>query len=122
LGTASGIPEFNTTFTSPSLLLGNHHLTVSAEGVVWAGGRDIFFIDSSSTTFFTVDTQPTIQPSLKPNISSTPSISPTPTSSQSIAFDNWLNPTFLNLLAIVIGIVAIASISLVYFKRRKGKP
>jgi hypothetical protein len=45
-------PEFNTTFTSPYLSIGNHQLTVMAEGVVYSGNMDIFFINSSSTTFF----------------------------------------------------------------------
>ena len=44
-----------------------------------------------------------------------PTISP-------INSDNSLNPTNLESIAIVIIILVVASISLVYFKRRKGKP
>lgn len=59
----AGIPEFNTTFTLPSLPTGNHNLTVSAEGVeLNFSPLEIFYINSSSTTFFTVGTPP---PSLK---------------------------------------------------------
>jgi hypothetical protein len=114
------IPEFNTTFTLPTLSTGNHHLTVTAEGVVYAGNMSIFFIDSSSTTFFTVDPQPTLQPSPTPNISPTPSISTTPTSSQSITSDYWLNPRFLtSIISVIVIVVVVASILLVYFKKRK---
>jgi hypothetical protein len=75
-GTASGIPEFNTSF-GLSLPLGNHTLTVTAEGVVWAGGNNIFFIDSSSTVFFMID-------------ASAPSPSPSPSLSPSQSSPNWV--------------------------------
>jgi hypothetical protein len=61
---ASAIPEFNTTFALPSLPIGNHSLTVKADGVVLkADVLEIFYMNSSSTTFFTVGTPPTPQPS-----------------------------------------------------------
>jgi hypothetical protein len=41
-GSDSGIPNFNTSFTSPPLSTGNHNLTVYAEGVLFAGGLDHF--------------------------------------------------------------------------------
>ncbi len=55
--------------------------------------------------------------------------SATPTTSQNIPTINTgpkmqvaLNPSIVYILAIVIVIVAVASISLVYFRRRKGQP
>ena len=60
---SSGIPEFNTTFTLPSLTTGNHSFTVKANGVVFASGLDIFFMNSSSTTFFTIAEEPEPQQS-----------------------------------------------------------
>jgi hypothetical protein len=102
----SGIPQFNTTFTLPSLSTGNHSLTVKAEGVVFAGGEsglDIFFMNSTSTTFFTVANQPTSQQS-----------SPT---SESMGSDYSLNSIFLTAIVSVIVILAVTSVSLVYFKR-----
>jgi hypothetical protein len=104
----NGIPEFNTTFTLPSLSTGDHSLTVKASGTVLnTNPLEVFFINSSSTTFFTVGTQPTLQPS------------PTP-SSHSIASDYWLNPRFLiSIISVIVVVVVVASISLVYFKKRK---
>jgi parallel beta-helix repeat protein len=51
--------------------------------------------------------------------SSPSNISPTP--SQATDSNYWVNPIALIAIAFVIAIVAVASISLVYFKRRKGK-
>ena len=99
----SGIPRFNTTFSLPSLHAGKHSLTVEANGVVFAGGEsglDIFFINSNSTTFFTVGIPSTSQPSLT---------------------DYLLNPTFLTAIAGGVVIGAVASVSLVYFKRRRQR-
>jgi hypothetical protein len=117
-----GVPEFNTTFTIPSLSAGNHVLKVKVSGAVmpntqYVGGQwqspninhGIFSMNSNSTTFFTISTTPT------------PSLSPTPTKSQSTASNYLIEQTFLFTIASVIVIVAVASISLVYFKRRRGK-
>ena len=65
-GSDSGIPNFNTSLSSPALSTGNHYLTVYAEAVVFAGGLNIFFINSSSTVFFATHTQ-TFQPSPTPS-------------------------------------------------------
>jgi hypothetical protein len=40
--------------------LGNHSLAVDVGGVVWGpAARTLFFANSTSTTFFAIDTQPT---------------------------------------------------------------
>jgi hypothetical protein len=84
------VPVYSTTNTLRLLPLGSHNLTVTAEGVVYAGGKDIFFIGSASTIYFAVDNQLTQQtptptctpsPSLKP---SAPNPSPTPSLTQTI--------------------------------------
>jgi|WetSurMetagenome_2_1015567.scaffolds.fasta_scaffold89640_2 hypothetical protein len=59
---SSGIPNFSTSLNSPALSTGNHYLTVYSEAVVFAGGLDIFFINSSSTVLFATGIQ-----SLQPN-------------------------------------------------------
>ena len=59
------------------------------------------------------------------NLSSTPSVSftiarnPTPTP---LGFNYWSSPIFLIVIVGLAVIVAVAIVSLVYFKRRKGKP
>ncbi len=102
----TGVPEFNTTFILPSLSTGNHVLTVKAHGVVLPGGLDIFYMNSSSTTFFTVDSQPAQL---------------SPTSSQSINSDYSLNPLFLPAIFSVVVIVVVASFTIVYFKRHNKR-
>ncbi len=68
-----------------------------------------FHINSSQTVAFTVSNSPPVE-------------QPTPTqNSNATESDYLLNQTNLILIAIVIVILAVASISLVYFKRRKGK-
>ena len=66
---SSGIPNFNTSLNSPALSPGNHYLTVYAEAVVFAGGLDIFFLNSSSTVLFATGTQP-----LQPSPTQTPTV------------------------------------------------
>ena len=85
-GSDSGIPNFNMSFSSPSLSTGNHYLTVYAEGVVFAGGLNIFFMNSSSTILFAIGTQLS-------------QASPTPT----VPEFSWLIilPLFLSILFIV---------------------
>ncbi len=61
---------------------------------------------------------PTNNPTTNPT---SPTPSPTQTTNDT-GSDYLLNQTNLILIAIVIAIVAIASVSLVYFRRRKGKP
>jgi hypothetical protein len=114
--TASGIPgisEYKTTFSLP-YYSGNHTITIRVIGaVVDSPTRTMFYVDSSSTVSFTMNNQ-----------------TPSPTPSQSIPTINTgptlpveLTPSIVYIiLAIVIAIVAVSSISLVYFRRRKGKP
>jgi hypothetical protein len=106
----SGIPKFNTSFTLSALSSGNHSLMVEAEGVVFAGGEsglDIFFMNSTSPIFFTVAAPPSLQPSPTPN--------------QSIDSDYLHNPTFLIEIVSVIVVVAIATLSFVYFRRHNKR-
>jgi hypothetical protein len=95
--TASGIPgisEYQTTFSLP-YYSGNHTITIRVIGaVVNSPTRTMFYVDSSSTVSFTMNNQ-------------TPS--PTPTV-----------PEFP--LVGVLCVLAVASASLVYFKRRNGTP
>jgi hypothetical protein len=91
--------------TLTGLSIGDHEIHLS----VWTDIPSVF----SETIYFTVSNQtPTL----------TPSIAPSPTSSRSIDSGDWSNPTSLTAIVIVIVLVAVASASLVYFKRRKGKP
>jgi hypothetical protein len=98
-GSDSGIPNFNTSVTSPSLSNGNHNLTVYAEGVLFAGGLAIFFMNSSSTTYFIIANQSPIT-TLIP--------APTPT----VPEVSWL--------AILPLLVLILSVAVVSRLRRKG--
>ncbi len=60
----------------------------------------------------------TITPITPPQtMTQTPSIIPTTTSSS----DYWLNSKFLTGMTLMVTLVAVASISLVYFRRRKNK-
>jgi len=93
-------PEYETNVTLPSLPEGNHNLIVRANGLVLIDSPQMekFYVSSSSIIFFTIGTPSTVQQ--RPN-------------------NYLLNPEFLTTIAIVIVIVAVASISLVYFKRHK---
>ena len=58
-GAIPGIPEYNITLACPFLISGNHRFSVYAEGVgLTTDGFRIFYINSSSTVFFTVGSQP----------------------------------------------------------------
>jgi hypothetical protein len=95
--TASGIPgisEYKTTFSLP-YYSGNHTITIRVIGaVVDSPTRTMFYVDSSSTVSFTMNNQ-----------------TPSPTSTV---------PEFP--LVGVLCVLAVASVSMVYFRRRKGKP
>jgi hypothetical protein len=91
-------PEFKTTFTLPILPTGNHTLTVQALGAVVPSHLEIFYINSTSTTFFTVETRQSLQESQT---------------------NYLLNQTFLTAIVSVIVIAIVALVSLVYFKKRK---
>ena len=110
-GSDSGIPNFNTSFTSPPLSTGNHNLTVYAEGVLFAGGLAIFFMNSSSTIFFTIGT-PSLEPS--PTQSSIPTLQPTVNTDTYVDYVVSNLPYILGIIAIVI--VVILGL-LVYFKK-----
>jgi hypothetical protein len=119
----------NTTISITGLLNGCHTLTVYAKTPGRYGG--------SNWTYFIVGS-PTNNPSTNPTDDSNPAPSatqiivptqnPTPTANQSTPTSNTglpveLNPPIVYItLAIVIAIVAVASVALVYFKRRKSKP
>jgi hypothetical protein len=80
---AWAVPEFNTSFVSPWLPAGTHSLTVSAQGVVYCGGMDIFFINSSSTTLFIITSTQALKSSPAPTLTVT---TPTLTSSSPSPF------------------------------------
>jgi hypothetical protein len=121
-----GVPEFNTTFTLPPLSAGEHSLTVKAEGMVAPGvqyngyhsgggyswfsskqGLQAFSMNSNSTTYFTVATQPTQQPSA------------TSTTSQSTT-SNWLSSGFLApMVSVLVTVAVVASLLIVYFRQHK---
>jgi hypothetical protein len=118
----------NTTINIAGLQNGCHTITIHATTPGRYGG--------SSWTYFIVGTinyslpNPTAYPTNPaPLPTETINSTPSPTSSQSMPTINTgatlpveLNPsTVYAILAIVIAIVAVASISLVYLKRRKGK-
>ena len=92
------IPEFSITFTSPSLPSGNHNLTVAAQGIVYAGGSDVFLINSSSTISFATETFPTPNstPTPTPNPSPSPPSYPTQTPPPSPSFLPSPSPTTSN--------------------------
>jgi hypothetical protein len=104
-GSDSGIPNFNTSFTSPPLSTGNHNLTVYAEGVLFAGGLAIFFMNSSSTIFFTIGT-PSLEPSPAPTTSS---LIPTPTP---IGLGSTDSSTLPN-LELMIAVTVVACVCLI---------
>ncbi len=92
----NGIPQFETVFREPSLSEGNHTLIVEAEGVVYLPNFQLFFENSTAIVFFTVHNQ---------------------------TFVNYLfNQTVLTPIVIISIIVVVASVTLVYFRRRKVQP
>jgi ABC-type glycerol-3-phosphate transport system permease component len=103
-----GIPAFSTAFNL-TLPEGNHVLKVNATGVVLKdlvpkpqGLTDIgvFYVWGNSTTHFTVGNQPTTPNNITSYLS---------------------NSAFITVVAIVIAVVIVASISFVYFKRHKSR-
>ena len=116
---SSGIPEFNTNFSFGYFPPGTHSLVVSAQGVVFGPkGMEIFYMNSTSTTIFTVDTQLTPSPSSV--LTSTPTSSVNPSNgSQILVYNYWLDPIAQVVLVSVVVIVAVALIIAVYFKVKK---
>jgi hypothetical protein len=123
-GTASGIPKFNTTFALPTLTTGNHNLTVTAEGVVWAYGctgnpHDIFFIDSSSTIFFTMQLlEPTVTPSQTPTIPESTGAMPT-INDGPIVLNQSLKFLPFGVISALVILIAVEVLVIVFFRRRK---
>jgi hypothetical protein len=90
------VPEFNTIFTLPWVPRGNHNFTVTAEGVVYAGGMDIFFISSASTTSFTINInlpQETPSPTPTQTPTTSPNTSPHPTTATPSPTPNYSKPS-----------------------------
>jgi hypothetical protein len=104
-GSDSGIPNFNTSFTSPPLSTGNHNLTVYAEGVLFAGDLAIFFMNSSSTIFFTIGIS-SLELSPAPTTSS---FMPTPTP---IGLGSTDSGTLAN-LELMMAVIVVACVCLI---------
>ena len=100
-----GLPQFSTIFQAPSLSVGNHSLRIWAlEATYLLPNREVFFVNSSSQAFFT----------LSENHSSEDS-----TSDGSVIVG--LNTISVVIIASSAVIIAVASVSLVYFKKHKPK-
>jgi hypothetical protein len=113
---SSGIPEFNTNFSFGYFPPGTHSLVVRAQGVVFGPkGMEIFYMNNTSTTIFTVDTQPTPSPSPVLTLIPTSSVNPS-NGSQILVYNYWLDPIAQAVLVSIVVIVAVASIIAVYFK------
>jgi hypothetical protein len=116
-----GVAELNKTFAISSLPEGKHSLTIRTFGPVMPNTKydgqwhspnkiGVFTMESNSTIQFTVNSQSAMETSQSPQATQ-----PTDTSYS-------LNPKTLASIASITVIVAVASVSLVYFRRRKGKP
>ena len=112
-----GVAELNKTFAISSLPEGKHILTIRTFGPVMPNTKydgqwhspnkiGVFTMESNSTIQFTVNSQSAIEPSQSPQATQT-----TDTSYS-------LNPIAIASIAILIVILAVASISLVYFKEK----
>ncbi len=99
------VAEIHGSVTLPPLGEGNHNITVLAQASYSQGSKMLYTNSSNSVTFAV-------------NTPSSPT--PSPTSNQTL-FSEMLNPTYLIAIAFVIVIVAVASISLIYFKKRGQK-
>ncbi len=105
----TGISQYSTSIITPCLPAGNHSLKIRAQG----GSYDFynfFLIDGYSQVYFTTSDN------------SITSITPNPSVTTGTGSDYLLNQTNLILIAFVIAMVAVALVSLVYFKRRREKP
>jgi hypothetical protein len=106
-----GASQYCTSIIAPTLSAGNHSLKIRAQG----GSYDFynfFLIDGYSQVYFTVsDNSPQTNHSNKTN-----------TLGPALDDDTAMPTTQLAVIIGLIVIVAVACISLVYFKRRKPKP
>jgi len=98
------VPEVDNSTVLHDLSDGNHTLVVQVEGGVEPGPYEVFFIESNSTVFFTV------------NKTSNPSSAPSPTSTQEYGLKLSLHQQ----TAVLSGTIAVACIGLLanYFKKR----
>jgi hypothetical protein len=112
------IPEYFTTFTSPSLTKGNHTFRVTTEGIlVEFNIKAESFMMNYSTVIFSIENTEQIQPS--PTLPTT-----TPTATFYVPPNNrnapHLDPIFY-LIPISV-IVAVVAVSVLLFRKRQKKP
>ncbi len=115
-------------FDITGIPVGSHTLNITAQG---NGGFNennteyAFMLLKTVSIKFTIasSTQPaeTEPPTTTVPPSVPPTIEPSSTSNQSLVSDYWVNPIAFTAIFSLIAIVAVASVSLVYFKRRKPK-
>ncbi len=116
-------------FNITDIPVGEHTLNITAQG---QGGFNKNNTEYSFTFQKTVSIKFSIISSNQPSGTSPPTTTilssttttpelPSPTPNQKIGSDYWINPTALATTVIVIVIVAVASISLVYFKKHGGR-
>ena len=114
----------NTTLNIWGLRNGDHEMRVYATNPGRYGGSDVIFFTKNCSA-----NDPTTNPTSNPTPTQTIPPTPSPTPSQSMPTINTgptlpleLNPPLVYvILAVVIVIVALASISLVYFKKHGGR-
>jgi hypothetical protein len=100
-----GLPQYSTVIRGPFLSAGNHSLRVWVLGATYLlPNREVFFVNSSSQVFF--------------NLSENHANEGSP-SDGSVMVD--LNATSVVIIASSVVIVAVASVSLVYFMREREK-
>jgi hypothetical protein len=108
--------------------------SIRSSYVIWQSSSDSMPSPTSAPQSLNPSQNPTTSPTSNSNYAPSPTqtipTTPSPTPSQSMPTINTgptlpleLNPPIVYIiLAVVIVIVAVASVSLVHFKRRKGKP
>ena len=111
-GDVLAISQYTTSFVVPTLANGNHSLTAKARGIVYELFSVFFYMDSSSQVYFVTSDN------------STQTNPPNETINEGSASNNPATSGVSNtklVVAIVssIVIVAVASLSLVYFKKHK---
>jgi hypothetical protein len=99
------VAEIQGSVTLPPIGEGNHNITVLVQAS-YSQGSKMLYTNSSNSVTFAVNTPSSPTPSL--------------TSNQTL-FSEMLNPTYLIAIAVVIVLVAVASVLLVFLKRRKLK-
>jgi hypothetical protein len=116
-----GVAELNKTFAISSLPEGKHSLTIRTFGPVMPNTKydgqwhspnriGVFTMESNSTIQFTVNSQSAMEPSQSPQ------------ATQTTDTNYLLNPIAIASIASLTVILAVASVSLVYFRRRRGQP